>query len=151
MVFDWDGGRAADACRPYIPFPEFWPIFTPKDKLGDWFEAYANSLELNVWNEATIGKSSYDDSKKEWSIEVSRPKDGETESRNRFNSKLEHRITDSMKAHSILVSSSKPRVTLARNNFHLISKALTALRAMFYAIRRSTKVLRRMPKARRLL
>ena len=23
---------------PYIPFPENWPVFTPKDKIGDWLE-----------------------------------------------------------------------------------------------------------------
>ena len=25
---------------PYIPFPDNWPVFTPKDKLGDWLEMY---------------------------------------------------------------------------------------------------------------
>lgn len=67
--------------RPYIPFPQFWPKFTPKDKLGDWFDAYANSLELNVWNEVNIGKTKYDDSKKQWTIELERPVDGKTETR----------------------------------------------------------------------
>ena len=34
---------------PYIPFPENWPVFTPKDKLGDWLEMYAKVMELNYW------------------------------------------------------------------------------------------------------
>ncbi|MDF2231757.1 NAD(P)/FAD-dependent oxidoreductase [Albimonas sp. CAU 1670] len=34
---------------PYMPFPEFWPVFTPKDKMGDWLESYAHALELAVW------------------------------------------------------------------------------------------------------
>ena len=34
---------------PYIPFPENWPVFTPKDKLGDWLEMYAKVMELNFW------------------------------------------------------------------------------------------------------
>ena len=33
----------------YLPFPDSWPIYTPKDKLGDWFESYASAMELNVW------------------------------------------------------------------------------------------------------
>ena len=35
---------------PYIPFPENWPIFTPKDKLGDWLEMYTKVMELNYWS-----------------------------------------------------------------------------------------------------
>jgi hypothetical protein len=33
---------------PYINFPPHWPIFTPKDKLAEFFECYAKLLELNV-------------------------------------------------------------------------------------------------------
>ena len=34
---------------PYIPFPENWPVFSPKDKIGDWLEMYAKVMELNYW------------------------------------------------------------------------------------------------------
>ena len=34
---------------PYLPFPDFWPVFTPKDKMGDWLAAYAHAMELAVW------------------------------------------------------------------------------------------------------
>src|SRR5688500_14125655 len=27
---------------PYVPFPAHWPVFTPKDKLAEFFEAYVN-------------------------------------------------------------------------------------------------------------
>ncbi|KAH8156147.1 hypothetical protein CIB48_g12099 [Xylaria polymorpha] len=33
---------------PYLNFPAQWPIFTPKDKLAQFFESYATLLELNV-------------------------------------------------------------------------------------------------------
>lgn len=56
----------------YLPFPSNWPLFTPKDKLGDWFEAYASLMELNVWMKSTIGSASYDDETKIWTIEVQR-------------------------------------------------------------------------------
>ncbi|KAH7914109.1 hypothetical protein BJ138DRAFT_1144421 [Hygrophoropsis aurantiaca] len=39
---------------PYIPFPATWPVYIPAVKLGDWFESYAHSLELNVWTSATV-------------------------------------------------------------------------------------------------
>ena len=24
---------------PYLPFPDDWPVFSPKDKIGDWLES----------------------------------------------------------------------------------------------------------------
>ena len=49
---------------PYLPFPETWPIFTPKDKPADWFEAYAKALDLNIWLRSTIISSEYDSARK---------------------------------------------------------------------------------------
>ncbi|KAF4627591.1 hypothetical protein G7Y89_g10565 [Cudoniella acicularis] len=54
----------------FLPFPSNWPLFTPKDKLGDWFEAYASLMELNVWTNSTIGNAVYDDNSKAWTIDV---------------------------------------------------------------------------------
>ncbi len=34
---------------PYMPFPPNWPTYIPKDKLANWFEAYADAMELNFW------------------------------------------------------------------------------------------------------
>jgi putative flavoprotein involved in K+ transport len=34
---------------PYLPFPDDWPVFAPKDKIGDWLEAYVKIMELNYW------------------------------------------------------------------------------------------------------
>ncbi|RDA85025.1 hypothetical protein CP532_4572 [Ophiocordyceps camponoti-leonardi (nom. inval.)] len=67
---------------PYIPFPPNWPIFTPKDKLAQFFEAYAMLLELNVWMKTTIKSSEWDKHKKRWSVTVSRVMDdGSTQTR----------------------------------------------------------------------
>ena len=38
---------------PYIPFPASWPVFSPKDKIGDWLEMYAKVMELNYWGSTT--------------------------------------------------------------------------------------------------
>ena len=34
---------------PYLDFPKNWPVFSPKDKIGDWLEMYAKVMELNYW------------------------------------------------------------------------------------------------------
>jgi cation diffusion facilitator CzcD-associated flavoprotein CzcO len=62
-----------------MPFPEFWPVFTPKDKLGDWFEQYANSLELNAWMSTNIKSLDWSDEKQEWTVVVERSRDGRVE------------------------------------------------------------------------
>ncbi|KAI9054438.1 hypothetical protein LZ554_001600 [Drepanopeziza brunnea f. sp. 'monogermtubi'] len=59
---------------PYVDFPPHWPIFTPKDKLAEFFEIYAKLLELNVWTSTTIKESKWDASKKQWSVLVEREK-----------------------------------------------------------------------------
>ena len=38
---------------PYIKFPENWPVFSPKDKIGDWLEMYTRVMELNYWSSTT--------------------------------------------------------------------------------------------------
>lgn len=57
---------------PYLPFPESWPVFTPKDKLADWFEFYASAMELDVWTSSTIESCTYDASSRTWSVQVRR-------------------------------------------------------------------------------
>ena len=44
-----------------MPFPRNWPVFIPKDKLANWFEAYAESMELNVWTGTELVGGSYDE------------------------------------------------------------------------------------------
>ena len=57
---------------PYLPFPDHWPVFTPKDKLGDWLEMYAKVMELNYWGSTTAKKASYNDTTQEWEVVVDR-------------------------------------------------------------------------------
>ncbi|KAH6718215.1 hypothetical protein BKA61DRAFT_732541 [Leptodontidium sp. MPI-SDFR-AT-0119] len=66
---------------PYMPFPEYWPIFTPKDKLGDWFESYVKLLELNAWTKTTVSKAAWDDKSAHWTVDLERVVDGNTQSR----------------------------------------------------------------------
>ncbi len=57
---------------PYIPFPDHWPVFSPKDKLGDWLEMYVKVMELNYWASTTCEKATYDDKRGEWHVVVNR-------------------------------------------------------------------------------
>lgn len=47
-------------------------VFTPKDKLADWFEHYADVLELNVWTNTNLKTSSWDDSSQQWTVVLDR-------------------------------------------------------------------------------
>lgn len=67
---------------PYIPFPAHWPIFTPKDKLAEWFESYAKLLELNVWTSTSITGASWNEEKRQWTVNLERETaSGEVEKR----------------------------------------------------------------------
>jgi len=57
---------------PYLPFPDHWPVFSPKDKLGDWLEMYVKVMELNYWTSAACLAASYDETAQEWSVLVDR-------------------------------------------------------------------------------
>ena len=57
---------------PYIEFPKNWPIFSPKDKIGDWLEMYAKVMELNYWGSTECKRASYDESAQEWTVVVER-------------------------------------------------------------------------------
>jgi putative flavoprotein involved in K+ transport len=57
---------------PYLPFPEHWPVYSPKDKIADWLEMYAKVMEINYWSSTECKRASYDDSKREWTVEVVR-------------------------------------------------------------------------------
>ena len=60
---------------PYLPFPDHWPVFTPKDKMGDWLEAYATIMELDLWNSTVCRSASYDAQSGEWTVSVERAGD----------------------------------------------------------------------------
>jgi putative flavoprotein involved in K+ transport len=57
---------------PYIPFPDNWPVFAPKDKIGDWLEMYAKVMELNYWGSTTADSAKYNAKKGAWEVKVTR-------------------------------------------------------------------------------
>lgn len=60
---------------PYMPYPQNWPAFLPKDKLAHWLESYAEAMELNVWTDTEVLSGERDDDGT-WTLTVRRS-DGE--------------------------------------------------------------------------
>ncbi len=57
---------------PYMPFPPNWPVYIPKDKLANWFEAYVEAMELNYWTATTFESGAYDRAEGRWSVVLRR-------------------------------------------------------------------------------
>ncbi len=57
---------------PYIKFPDNWPVFSPKDKIGDWLEMYTRVMELNYWGGSPAKSAIYDEDTQEWRVVVER-------------------------------------------------------------------------------
>ncbi|MBT9245798.1 NAD(P)/FAD-dependent oxidoreductase [Gemmobacter fulvus] len=57
---------------PYLPFPDNWPVFAPKDKIGDWLEMYTKVMELNYWSSTIAKSASYDAEVGEWTVVIER-------------------------------------------------------------------------------
>jgi len=57
---------------PYLKFPDTWPVFAPKDKIGDWLEAYTKVMEVPYWSSTTATSATYSEQTQEWTVTVER-------------------------------------------------------------------------------
>ena len=57
---------------PYLKFPDHWPVFAAKDKLGDWLEHYVALMELNYWTRSECRNARWDQEAEEWVVTVDR-------------------------------------------------------------------------------
>jgi cation diffusion facilitator CzcD-associated flavoprotein CzcO len=57
---------------PYMPFPPNWPVYIPKDKLANWFEAYVEAMELNYWTGTEFEGGRYDEAEGRWIVTMRR-------------------------------------------------------------------------------
>ncbi|KAH7284145.1 hypothetical protein KP509_34G041100 [Ceratopteris richardii] len=55
---------------PYLPFPDHWPVYSPKDKMGDWLEAYTKIMELVYWSSTECKSAAYDASTGTWEVHL---------------------------------------------------------------------------------
>jgi putative flavoprotein involved in K+ transport len=57
---------------PYLPFPDNWPVFAPKDKIGDWLESYVKVMEIPYWGGTEVRSAQYDAAAGGWTVELVR-------------------------------------------------------------------------------
>jgi putative flavoprotein involved in K+ transport len=55
---------------PYMGFPPTWPKYIPKDMLGNWFEFYADAMEINCWTGTEFVGGTWDDTAKCWTARL---------------------------------------------------------------------------------
>ncbi|BGP11269.1 hypothetical protein JCM10049v2_007172 [Rhodotorula toruloides] len=57
----------------YMRFPETYPVYIPKDMIANFFEHYADIMQLNVWLQSTIERNPvFDPQTKKWTVRVHR-------------------------------------------------------------------------------
>jgi putative flavoprotein involved in K+ transport len=57
---------------PYLKFPDNWPVFAPKDKIGDWLESYVKIMEVPYWSSTVATSATWSEETGEWTVEVER-------------------------------------------------------------------------------
>ncbi|WP_299054148.1 NAD(P)/FAD-dependent oxidoreductase [uncultured Nocardioides sp.] len=57
---------------PYLKFPDNWPVFAPKDKIGDWLESYVKIMEVPYWSSTKALSAQWNEAQGEWEVEVER-------------------------------------------------------------------------------
>jgi len=62
---------------PYLPFPPTWPKYIPKDMLANWFELYADVMQVNFWTGTELINASYDVRLNHWVATVSQNNNSE--------------------------------------------------------------------------
>lgn len=57
---------------PYMPFPETFPEYLPKDMFGGWLETYATSMEVPVWTNTRMISGDQNEKTGEWVLQIER-------------------------------------------------------------------------------
>ena len=58
---------------PYLPLPEDWANFLPKDRWADWLDSYARLMNLNFWGSTEALDASFDETTRTWAVRLRRP------------------------------------------------------------------------------
>lgn len=59
---------------PFIPFPAYWPLYTPAGKLANFLEAYVEILEIDYWGQSTLDPAgtSFNETTQRWDVTITR-------------------------------------------------------------------------------
>jgi putative flavoprotein involved in K+ transport len=55
---------------PYMPFPETWPVYLPRDYVANWLEFYATSMNLKIAHDTTCLGGSFSAGTGTWAIRL---------------------------------------------------------------------------------
>ncbi len=58
---------------PFLPFPKDWPVFTPKDQMGDWLQTYAEKLALKIATNTECTRAHYNEASARWQVTLRSP------------------------------------------------------------------------------
>lgn len=56
----------------YLPFPQTFPDYIPKDKIANWLESYVDILEVDFWTRTNFEGADYDDASQRWTAHLTR-------------------------------------------------------------------------------
>jgi putative flavoprotein involved in K+ transport len=68
---------------PYVEFPPTWPKYIPKDMLGNWFEFYADAMEINCLTDTEFVGGTWDATAQCWTARLKHSDGTEREMRPR--------------------------------------------------------------------
>ncbi|MDX2155392.1 MAG: NAD(P)/FAD-dependent oxidoreductase [Hyphomicrobiaceae bacterium] len=57
---------------PYMPFPPNYPVYIPRDKIANWLEFYADTMEINIWSSTEFTGGTYDAKEDRYALTVRR-------------------------------------------------------------------------------
>ncbi|MEZ5817422.1 MAG: NAD(P)-binding domain-containing protein [Hyphomicrobiaceae bacterium] len=57
---------------PYMPFPPNYPVYIPRDKIANWLEFYADTMEINIWLSTEFLRGTYDEKAGRYALTVKR-------------------------------------------------------------------------------
>ena len=57
---------------PYLPFPPNYPVYIPRDKIANWLEFYADTMEINIWTGTEFTGGTYNAKAGHWALKVQR-------------------------------------------------------------------------------
>ena len=57
---------------PYMPFPQTFQTYLPKDRIANWLEMYVECMDIAFWTETEFESGEYDEAAGSWKIVVNR-------------------------------------------------------------------------------
>ncbi len=55
-----------------MDFPPTWPLYIPKDMLGNWFEFYADAMEISCWTGIEFVGGTWNEVDRCWTARLTR-------------------------------------------------------------------------------